>query len=47
MAWRLANANRPGQQAAGMGRARALYFYSLVYLALIFTAIVVDSVVKV
>ena len=47
MAWRLANANRPGQQAAGMRRARALYFYSLLYLALIFTAIVVDSVVKV
>ena len=40
MAWRL----DPG---GSISRARALYLYSVPYLALIFTAIIVDSVVKV
>ena len=46
MAWRLALADRLGDRWGGTRGARILYLYSLLYLALIFVATMVDSVVK-
>ena len=46
LAWRLASGDRPGDGSTLVHRARLLYLYSLLYLALIFTAIMVDSVVR-
>ena len=45
LALRLHSAGRSGTAKLAVHRARALYFYSLAYLALIFIAIMVDSVV--
>ena len=47
MAWRLAFADRFGRQTDGVHNARSLYLYSLLYLALLFTAVMVDSVVNI
>ena len=45
MAWRLALVGGTARGTRIMHRARQLYFYSLLYLALIFVAVMVDSVV--
>ena len=47
MAGRLAFAERFNRQTDGAHNARSLYLYSLLYLALLFTAVMVDSVVNV
>ena len=47
MAWRLAFAERFNRQTDGVHNARSLYLYSLLYLALLFTAVMVDSVVNI
>ena len=46
LAWRLVVGAGSGARAGGMRRARVLYLYSLLYLALIFVSIIVDSVVS-
>ncbi len=47
MAWRLAFAAPHDEAAGGIRMARRLYLYSLLYLALIFAAVMVDSVARV
>ena len=47
MAWRLAFAGHSDKQTGGEQNARSLYLYSLLYLALLFTAVMVDSVVNI
>ena len=46
LAWRLFAGGESGGHTGGMRRARVLYLYSLLYLALIFVSIIVDSVVS-
>ena len=45
LAWRVVSVTGPGVRTAGMHGERRLYLYSLLYLALIFIAVMVDSVV--
>ena len=45
LAYRLVREGHPAIGAGGMHRARRLYLYSLLYLALMFVAVMVDSVV--
>ena len=46
VAWRLASIDLLGRRTGGLRMARHVYLYSLLYLALIFVSVMVDSVVR-